>query len=371
MGNAHAIALRAVGSVFDDIPSPVLHSLADADGDRAARFAAAWGFRRSCDDWQAICDDPAINVVDICTPNFLHKDMAMAAIAAGKHVYCEKPLALTAAEARVIRDAAKDAGVCTSMGFNYMCNPLITKARAMIAAGDLGEIYSFRGNYQEDYLADPATPFAWRLLRDQGGAGALADLGTHLISMAEYLLGPLAAVLGALTTVHAQRPDPVSGEPRTVENEDIAQVLVQFARGCAGTMEISRVATGKKCGLEFEIFGSRGSLAFDQERMNELRFYSKQGNADEQGFRTILAGPAHPDYDNFCPAPGHGLGINDLKIIEVRNLLRGIVNGDEIYSDFANGCRVQEISDAIELSHRDQRWVDVSDSASHSTETTK
>lgn len=371
MGNAHAIALRAVGSVFDDVASPVLQCLADADGDRAARLADAWGFQQSSDDWQSICNDPAIDVVDICTPNFLHKDMALAAIAAGKHVYCEKPLALTAADARLIRDAAVDAGVCTSMGFNYMCNPLISKARAMIAAGELGDIYSFRGNYQEDYLADPDTPFGWRLLRDQGGAGALADLGTHLINMAEYLLGPLDAVLGALTTVHPQRPDPLSGEPRTVENEDIAQVLVKFARGCAGTMEISRVATGKKCGLEFEIFGSRASLSFDQERMNELRLYTNQGSTDEQGYRTILAGPAHPDYANFCPAPGHGLGINDLKIIEVRNLLRGITEGHDIYSDFSNGCRVQEISDAIEHSHLDNSWVDVSDSALRTRETTK
>ncbi len=363
MGNAHAIALRSVGTVFDDIAAPTLHCLVDADVANAAKLAKAWGFDQSSDDWRSVCDDPDIDVVDICTPNHLHREMALAAIAAGKHVYCEKPLALSSADAISIRDAAEVAGVRTATGFNYICNPLISKARAMIASGSIGDIYSFRGSYQEDYLADPATPFGWRLLRSQGGAGALADLGTHLINMAEYLLGPMAAVLGSLTTVHPQRRDSRTGDMRTVENEDIAQVLVRFDRGCSGTMEISRVATGKKCGLEFEIFGSEGSIAFDQERMNELRLFSNGGAQDERGYRTILAGPEHPDYAAFCPAPGHGLGINDLKVIEVRNLLQGISSGDHIYSDFANGCRVQEISDAIETSAQKYNWIDVSEDA--------
>lgn len=359
MGNAHAIALRSVGTVFDDSASPTLHCLVDADAGNAARLATAWGFEKSSDDWRAVCNDPDIDVIDICTPNHLHKEMALVAIQAGKHVYCEKPLALTAEDARLIRDAAIEAGVKTAIGFNYICNPLISKARQMIASGNIGEIYSFRGSYQEDYLADPATPFSWRLLRSKGGAGALADLGTHLINMSEYLLGPMTAVLGNLTTVHPARHDPATKELRNVENEDIAQVLVRFSKGAVGTMEISRVATGKKCGLDFEIFGSEGSIAFDQERMNELRIFSNSGDKDERGFRTVLAGPEHPDYAAFCPAPGHGLGINDLKVIEVRNLLRSISSGDNIYSDFAIGCRVQEISDAIEKSAQDNCWIDV------------
>lgn len=359
MGNAHAIALRSVGTVFDDLAPPKLRCLVDSDATTAATLAAAWGFEHSSNDWRSLCDDPDIDVVDICTPNHLHKEMALAAIDAGKHVYCEKPLALTAPDARLIRDAAKAAGVRTAMGFNYMCNPLITKARQMIASGSIGEIYSFRGSYQEDYLADLSTPFGWRLLRAQGGAGALADLGTHLINMAEYLLGPMESVLGSLSTVHSTRLDPISGKARTVENEDIAQVLVKFSRGCSGTMDISRVATGKKCGLNFEIFGSKGSIAFDQERMNELRVYSVSDASDECGYRTILSGPEHPDYAAFCPAPGHGLGINDLKIIEVRNLLRGILEGDGIYSDFTIGCRAQEISDAIEQSNQEQSWINI------------
>lgn len=357
MGKAHAIALRSVATVFPDVPAPVLASLVDTDEGKAHKLAAAWGFESGSNDWLAICQDPTIDVVDICTPNHLHADMALAAIAAGKHVYCEKPLALTGSQAREIWRAAADAGVKTSMGFNYMCNPLITYARQMIASGELGTIYSFRGSYLEDYMGNPDTPFSWRCLRDQGGSGALADLGTHLISMAEYLLGPISAVFGKLNCIHTHRPDPQSGKKREVENEDIAQTLMEFYRGCSGSMEISRIATGRKCGLCFEISGSKGSLVFDQERMNEIRLYKTSDASASRGFRTILSGPEHPDYAAFCPAPGHGLGINDLKVIEVRNFLRSINDGEAVYSDFSNGYRVQSLVDAIEDSDKNECWV--------------
>ncbi len=363
MGKAHAIALRSVATVFPDIAAPILSCLVDTNSEKVARLAEAWGFATSSNDWREVCDDPDIDVVDICTPNHLHKEMTLAAIESGKHVYCEKPLALTGTEAMQIARAAREASVRTSMGFNYMCNPVVEMARQMIAEGQIGDVFSFRGSYQEDYLADPTTAFSWRCLREQGGQGALADLGTHLINMAEYLLGPIDAVMGSLTTVHAERPDPVSGVMRTVENEDIAQVLLKFSRGCTGSMDISRIATGKKCGLTFEIFGSKGSLEFDQERMNEIRYYACGDDAGQRGFRTILAGPEHPDYGAFCPASGHGLGINDLKIIEVRNLLCSITTGEPVYSDFDNGCRVQLLADAIESSSSKKCWVEINETA--------
>lgn len=357
MGKAHAIALRSVATVFPEIASPELTCLVDQDFDKCTRDATAWGFTRSSDDWRSVCNDPEIDVIDICTPNNLHKEMAIAAAAAGKHIYCEKPLALSGGEAEEICRAAETAGVRTAMGFNYICNPMVMLARDMIAAGEIGDVYNFRGSYQEDYLADPETAFSWRCLRSEGGSGALNDLGTHLISMAEFLLGPIAAVFGKLTTVYLQRPDPVSGKPRDVENEDIAHVLVSFASGCAGTMEINRVATGRKCGLTFETHGSKGSLIFDQERMNELRLYLNDDIEGRRGYRTIMSGPEHTDYANFCPAPGHGLGINDLKIIELRNLLHGIEQHAPIYSDFRNGWRVQSLVDAIETSNTEVEWV--------------
>ena len=361
MGKAHAIALQSVGTVFPEIDAPRLDCLVDVDAARAEQLANAWGFNRSGSDWQALCSDASIDVVDICTPNHLHKEMALAAAAAGKHIYCEKPLGLTGPEAREIWQAADVAGVRTSMGFNYMCNPLIALAREMIDAGEIGDVYNFHSSYQEDYLTDPEAPFSWRCLRSQGGSGALNDLGTHLINMAEYLLGPLDSVYGSLTTVHPHRKDPSSGESRAVENEDIAQVLVKFEQGAVGTMTISRVGTGKKCGLQFEVHGTQGALEFDQERMNEIRIYKTGGASGRNGFQTILAGPEHDDYANFCPAPGHGLGINDLKTIEVRNFLQSISEDKAIYCDFKTGWRVQAIVDAIEQSHREGQWTAVGD----------
>ncbi len=357
MGKAHAIALRSVAAVFPDVPAPVREVLADLDGSRSEERAAAWGFRRATDDWLSACMAPDVEVVDICTPNHLHKEMALAAIGAGKHVYCEKPLGLTGAEAASMFLAARDAGVKTAIGFNYVCNPVLRLARSIIDSGELGQPVNFRGSCQEDYLSDPRTPFGWRCARSTAGSGALNDLGTHLIHLARFLIGFPQRVYGNLTTVYDRRPNRDGSARRPVENEDIAQVLLQFESGMPGTFEISRVATGRKCGLSFRLTASRGSLEFDQQRMNELRVYRAGGRPDQAGYQTILAGPEHPDYANFCPAPGHGLGFNDLKVIELRNVLAGIADGREIYPNFEEGWRVQAVVDAIEESHRNRCWT--------------
>jgi predicted dehydrogenase len=359
IGRAHSIALQEVGAVFPDVATPVCELLADRDAASAEKSAAAMGFRRSTGDWRALVVDPAVDIVDICSPNYLHKDMALAAIAAGKHVWCEKPLALDAAEAEEVADAAARAGVVHLVGFNYSLNPLIRLAQSMIADGAIGTPMGFSGRYFEDYMADPAVPHSWRCVRRLAGAGALADLGSHLIDMAETLLGPIDSVFASLETVHAKRRVPATGEMLPVENEDTARALVRFARGIGGSFEISRVATGYKCALAFSVFGSAGSLSFDQERMNELRHYSSADPAGRRGFRTILAGPEHADYAHFCPAPGHGLGINDLKVIEARNLLRAIADGSPARPGFETGLRVQRVMDAMERSHAQGAWTTV------------
>lgn len=357
IGRAHSIALQEVGAVFPDVATPVCEILADRDAAAAAKSAADMGFARSTGDWRELVADPAIDIVDICSPNYLHKEMALAAIAAGKHVWCEKPLALDATEAAEVTKAAERAGVVHLIGFNYSLNPLIRLAQAMIAEGAIGTVMGFSGRYFEDYMADPAVPHSWRCVRKLAGAGALADLGSHLIDMAEILLGPIESVFASLETVHAKRRVPATGEMLPVENEDIARGLVRFERGVGGSFEISRVATGFKCGLAFTVFGSQGSLSFDQERMNELRHYSSADPAGRRGFRTILAGPEHPDYAHFCPAPGHGLGINDLKVIEARNLLRAVGGGAPARPGFDVGLRVQRVMDAMERSHATGAWT--------------
>ncbi len=357
IGRSHAIALAAVGTVFEEVESPVLELVADSEAQKAAAARRALGFRRSTGDWRALIADPAIDVVDVCTPNHLHREMVLAAVAAGKHVYCEKPLALVAQEAAEMAEAADRAGVTHLVGFNFPCNPILQAARQMIAAGELGDLIGFRGRYLEDYLADPALPFGWRCERRLAGPGALADLGSHLINLGHVLIGDLARVHASLRTVIRERVEPATGQMRRVENEDIALALVEFANGVPGSFEISRVAAGYKHGLAVRIFGTRGSLAFDQERFSELRVYSNDDPAGRRGFRTILAGPEHPDYRAFCPAPGHQLGINDLKVIETRNLLRAIARGERGEPDFHEGARVQYVMDMFERSNAESAWV--------------
>ena len=275
--------------------------------------------------------------------------MALAAIAAGKHVYCEKPLAPLAAEAREMAEAAEAAGVVTQVGFNYLCNPMLGLAREMIAAGELGEIRSYRGIHAEDYMVDAAAPFSFR--NDPVGGGVLADLGSHALATAEFLLGPIAEVLGDCVTVVASRPDGRGGD-RAVETDDVARAFLRFASGATGAVEASWVATGRKMQHDFEVYGSKGALAFSQERFNELHFYSAADAAGRRGFRRIEAGPDHAPYGRFCVAPGHQLGFNDLKAIEIARFMDAVAGRMPEPFGFRAGLRIQELVEAIHRSSR-------------------
>jgi predicted dehydrogenase len=359
MGRAHAIALHEVAVVFDDIGRPRAVCVSDHDDERAGRAAAELRFESSTGNWRSLLDDPAIDVIDICTPNYLHFEMARAALAAGKHVYCEKPLALDVAEAAALAAAARESGAVHGLGLNYTANPMVQVARDLIAAGEIGDVMHFTGRYFEDYMADRHGPFTWRCERALAGAGALADLGSHLINMLHFLVGRPKRLLGEVHTAIAERREPATGALRRVENEDIARAFIELESGVPATLEISRIATGRKCGLTFEVYGTRGSIAFDQERMNELKLYETGQAAARAGYKTILAGPAHGDYARFCPAPGHGLGINDLKVIELHNFIRAVERGEGFYPDFDEGLAVQRVMAAIETSSTERAWVDV------------
>lgn len=360
MGKAHAIAFHALPAVFSP-PVPVIcELLADASDELAEHGARRLAFKRWTGDWRRLVQDPDVDVVDICSPNYLHKEMALAAIAAGKHVYCEKPLALTAADALAMTEAAEAAGVKTLVGFNYMKNPAALLARQIIAGGEIGEIVHFRGTHVEDYLTDPQVPYSWRLQRRYGGAGSLGDL-CHIINMAHYLAGDITEVCGDTQIVIRQRPIPDRpGQTGTVENDDQAHFLARFANGAIGTLETSRVATGRKMGLTYEVTGSKGSLYFDQERMSELQLYTAEGPRGRRGFRTLLLGPEHPDYAAFSPAAGHGLGYNDQKIVEVRDLIEGIVNDRPLWPDFRAAYAVDLVVEAVERSAAERAWVKIS-----------
>jgi predicted dehydrogenase len=359
MGRSHAHALHAAPGIFDLPVQPVMELLADANEAIAAEAAKALGFARSTGDWKKLVADPAIDLVDITTPNTLHKPIALAAIAAGKAVYCEKPLAPNAAEAKEMVDAAEKAGVKTAVGFNYLKNPMVALAQEIVASGEIGEVVSFRGIHAEDYMTDASAPFTWRL-DEKGGHGVVADLGSHIISIARYLVGPIASLVGQIKTVVGERPvAPGAREKRKVLVDDEARALVTFASGATGSLEASWVKAGRKMQLAFEMTGSKGSLFVDHERMNELQLYTIGQPHGRQGFKTILAGPDHAFFKEFVPAPGHHLGFNDIKTIEVRALLTALAGGPPFQPDFREAWEIQRVVDAIVQSARERKWVDL------------
>jgi len=362
MGKCHALAFRAAPAVFGGLPEPRLELLADVSA-KIVEFAAhSWGFARWTTDWHEVTADPAINLVAITTPNHLHKPMALAAIEAGKHVYCEKPLATSAADARAMAEAAEAKGVKTLVGYNYLCNPAVALAKELIEGGEIGEVVHFRAAHFEDYMADPHTPGTWRSNKATAGAGALADLGSHAISLARHLVGEIDEVSGALSTVITRRP--VAGAPdelSEVDVDDQASALLRFASGATGTLEASWIACGRKMSLGFELTGSKGTIAFDQQRMNELHLFTHGERRRLDGFKTLLIGPEHPHYAAFCPAPGHQLGFNEMKVIEVRGLIEGIAHDAPLEPDFRGAWRIAQVVDAIQRSAAERRWARCAD----------
>jgi predicted dehydrogenase len=357
MGKTHALGFAAAPRVFDLPYDVVLHSVADRTDDLAAAAARSLGFARSSGDWKRLVADPEIDLIDITTPNALHKEIALGAIAAGKHVYCEKPLAPRASDARDMADAAEAAGIKTQVGFNYLCNPMMALARDLIASGELGEIRIYRGIHAEDYMMDAASPFTFR--HDPAGGGALADIGSHALATAEYLLGPIERLMGDCVTVYDRRPDGHGGF-RTVEVDDVGRAFLRFANGASGSIEASWISTGRKMQHDFEIYGTKGALLFTQERFNELHFFSTADAAGRRGFRRIEAGPDHDPYGPFCVAPGHQLGFNDLKTIEVARFLDSLAGNRAEPFNFRAGARVQALVEAIQDSSRRKAWIDMS-----------
>jgi len=357
MGRAHTIAYREVGAVFDLPAAPVLELIAEIDARTATAAARKLGFRRATADWRQLVQDPAVDLVDITAPTAAHREIAIAALAAGKHVYCEKPLALTAAEARGLAARAAKTGVVTMVGFNYLKNPIQALARDIISSGEIGDIIDFRGIHAEDYMISPQAPMTWRCSGPRG-SGVVADLGSHIVSLARYLVGPIESVCGTLDTIVKQRPvAPGARRRRRVVSDDQARFLVRFANGSGGTIEASWVTTGRKMQLAYEIAGTKGSLAFTQERMNELKLYATGQKPGREGYKTIATDPNHPPYGAFCPAPGHQLGFNDMKVIEVRDLLLAVAGKGKAWPDFREAWEIQRVVDAVIRSDAGRRWV--------------
>jgi predicted dehydrogenase len=353
MGKTHALAWRAARAVMGgDLPDVRLDLLCDTPADRAAAMAAQFGFARSTGDWRALVNDPRVDVVSITTPNGLHHEMALAALAAGKHVWCEMPMALTLAEAEEMAAAAERAGTVTLVGYNYIRNPAFRHAQKLIADGRIGRIVHVRGWVDEDYQADPDLPWTWRARLSEAGLGTLGDLGCHLVSLVVGLAGPIESLIAETQIVHETRPLPGEQRRAAVENEDTATALLRFACGAQGSISTSRSAWGRKNRLDWEVHGTRGMICFAQERMNELQLYLNEGPKREQGFRTILTGPEHPPFGAVVPAPGHQLGFGDLKTIEAADLLAAIAGGPHVTPSMGEALGYERVIHAIAESAR-------------------
>ncbi|MBO0343997.1 Gfo/Idh/MocA family oxidoreductase [Roseibium sp. CAU 1637] len=341
MGKCHAMAWNNIATVFGGA-RPRLEVLCDVSDEAARTHANQFGFSRASSDWQAAVTDRAVDVVSITTPNGLHREMAEAALKAGKHVWLEKPMALTLSDAKAMSDLASECrGQATMLGYNYLRNPAFQSACRMVRDGDIGKLLSFRGVYDEDYSADPSLPWSWRMTHEAGGLGALGDLGCHLVSHMLALMGPVQELTAMTQIAVPHRPSPQG--VKAVENEDSALALLRFVSGAQGSFATSRVARGRKCRLQWEVHGTEGTLVFDQENMNELWVHK----AGEAGFTRHLSGPEQPDFAAFCPAPGHNFGFNEQKTIEARDLCSAIAGGKAVGPDFAQGYEIERIIHAM------------------------
>lgn len=351
MGKAHAVAMAAVASVFDTALRPSLEVICTTTESGAADKARQLGFKRSTSDWRSLVDDQNVQAIVIASPQATHHDIALAAFARGKHVLCEKPLGLGLEESRVMTAAAEQSGCIHMVGFNYIRTPASQLARQIIAQGEIGDITFLRAEHTEDFLADASLPGDWRT---QGRAnGNMGDLAPHIINAALALCGPVTSLVADIATVHAERGGV------EVSNDDQSGLLCRFASGAMGQLFISRIATGRKMGYAYEIYGTKGSLRFDQEDQNALWLYKAEGDEARRGFSKLLTGPLHPDYKPFCLGPGHGTGYQDQIIIEARDFLEAIHEDKPRWPTFRDGMMVSQVIEAAWRSHEGRCWVNI------------
>lgn len=368
IARAHAIAYVSAPAYFGPGLPPVrLRRVAEAEEALARAAAQRLGFEEWTTDWEALVASPDIDLVSIVTPNFLHAPMTIAAASAGKHVFCEKPLAISTAEAEQMCRAAEAAGVVHAVNFNYRKVPAVQFMGRLIRAGRIGTVRQFRAAYLQDWGNDTRLPRSWKFQASGSGAGALAGVGSHIIDLSRYLVGELERVVATTEIWVKERPVPTSslpfeavhgdGEMAPVDVDDSAYFLGRFASGAIGVFEISRCAPGRKNQLALEIHGSRGSVCYDYERPNEVQLYLGDGDVEASGFRTILMGPAQ-DRAALLAFPGIGVGFAESIVFQVRDLLAAIGGGPAMSPDFYDGWRAQMIVESV-LASAQSGWVAV------------
>ena len=357
MGKAHSVAHAAVGAVFNTALRPRLEMICASSPESAENYRAAFGFARATADWRELVNDLAVEAIVIASPQSTHRAIAEAAFAAGKPVFCEKPLGESVADSRAMVEAAEASGLPNMVGFNYIRTPASQFARSLLADGVIGKATMFRGEHTEDFLADPDLPANWRT---QGIAnGTVGDLAPHLFNQALALMGPIDSLIAEMETVHKTRQGDEG--PEAVTNDDQLQVTCRFSSGVMGSLFASRIATGRKMGYAYEITGTKGAIRFDGEDQNALWLYRMDGPEGQRGFRKILTGPEHPDYLPFCQGPGHGTGYQDQIIIEAKDFLTAIETGQPVWPTFKDGLAVNQIVAASIASSHAKTWVRVED----------
>lgn len=373
MGAAHSQAWRTVNHFFDLPLSARMSVVCGRSPDGVAAAAAKLGWESHTTDWRSVIERDDVDLIDICTPGDTHAEIALAALAAGKHVLCEKPLANTVAEAREMATAAAEAqtrGVRAMCGFNYRRVPAVALMRQMVADGKLGTLRHVRATYLQDWIVDPSFPLVWRLRKEVAGSGALGDIGAHIIDLTQYVTGQSISSVTALTeTFVSSRPLPGassglsassdSAEYGEVTVDDAALFLARLDGGAIATYEATRFATGRKNGIRVELNGSLGSLVFEFERMNELSFYDATRPEAEQGFaRILVTEPAHPYMAAWWP-PGHLIGYEHSFTHEMRDLIAAVAEGTDPAPSFTDALQIQLVLDAVSRSAESSQWTKV------------
>jgi predicted dehydrogenase len=377
MGRLHTRAYQSIPVAYPDLAvrTRLVHA-ADTAADRAAYAREVLGYARSSTDYHAVLADPEVDVVSICAPNYVHREIAVAAAEAGKPFWIEKPVGRGIEETAEVAAAARAAGVETSTGYNYRGAPAVERIRELVANGDLGRITNVRSVFYCGYAAEPKAALSWRFRREYAGSGALGDLLSHVVDLVQYAVGPISEVSGLLSTVHAQRPIlPMgvgthfavieNGELAPVENDDHASALIRFGvgshcSGAVGTIEASRVIVGPQCGLSLEVYGTEGSASWNFEQMNELQLCVGRGGANV-GYTRVLANSFMGDYSRFQPGPANSMSYDDLKVIEGAKFVAALFDGPRRNSTIFEAHADAEVLAAVAASVEDGTWHKVSD----------
>lgn len=375
MGKLHTRAYQSLPTVYPELNlHPRLVHAADTSQDRVTYARDVLGYPRLSTDYRAVIDDPEVDVVSICAPNMLHKEIGIAAAKAGKDFWIEKPVGRDADDTAAVAEAAHATGVVTSVGFNYRHAPAVEEIRRLVAQGELGRVTNIRSVFFNGYASEPKGALSWRFKRDLAGSGAMGDLLSHVADLVQYVVGPVTQVSSLSSIVHAQRPIQEmgsgthfavieDGEMGPVENEDYAAALVRFADdargpGAVGTLEVSRTIVGPQCGLAIEVYGTEGSVRWNFERMNELEVCTQRGGP-HYGYTTVLGNPHLGDYGRFQPGPGNSMSYDDLKVVEAKKFLTAVTGGEQVQCSIDDALANSRVISAAATSAETDQWQTV------------